>query len=254
MTLDKPRKDAGSNGRHDQDASVNGWAVLPERPRTALFASDDVGRHKLEAILDQAAFPIIASAASIGDLLDACKDEHVDAAVLWSGQPSSVWQPEVHRLAAEMSSVKIIVTAAADGGRAVRRALRAGANGFVPKSDVDGCLLATIQAAIAGQLCVPCGARGQLARPAFSHREKMILELIALGHTNNQIASRLFLAESTVKTHVSACFRKLGVTSRAEAAAVVLDPQSAIELGVVPTLVNGLGDAGVSTTPPGGSR
>jgi hypothetical protein len=82
----------------------------------------------------------------------------------------------------------------------------------------------------------------------------MILELIALGHTNNQIASRLFLAESTVKTHVSACFRKLGVTSRAEAAAVVLDPQSAIELGVVPTLVNGLGDAGVSTTPPGGSR
>lgn len=252
MTLDNPRKGQGSTGRYDRDESAAGR--VPELPQIALFASDDVGRRKLEAILGQAGIRIVvASAASVAAFVDGCRGQRVDVAVLWSGESSSVWQPDVQRLAADMPTVKIIVTAAADGGRAVRRALRAGANGFVPKSDVDGCLLATIHAAIAGQLCVPCGARAQLARPALSHREKMILELIALGQTNNQIAGRLFLAESTVKTHVSACFRKLGVTSRAEAAAVVLDPQSAIELGLVPRLVRDAGTAGVSTTPGGGS-
>jgi len=243
MTLDKPRKGQGSTGRYAQDTSVDGW-VVPELPRTAVFASDDVGRHKLESILSHAAFPIVASAESVAALVGACRGEQVDVAVLWSGQTSSVWQPEVQCLAAEMPAVKIIVTAAADGGRGVRRALRAGARGFVPNSDVDGCLLATIQAAVAGQVCVPCGAQVQLVRPALSHLEKKILELIAQGLTNNEIAGRLFLAESTVKTHVSTCFRKIGVASRAEAAAVVLDPASAIELGIAPILV-----AGSASTP-----
>jgi DNA-binding NarL/FixJ family response regulator len=247
MTLDEPQQSHDSPGPHNPGASVDDWVA--ELPYTAVFASDDVGRRKLEAILGRAAFPIIASTECITELLSACEGQRVDVAVLWSGQLSSAWQPEVRRLATEMPTVKIIVTAAADSGRGVRRALRAGASGFVPKSDVDGCLLATIHAAIAGQVCVPCGAQAQLARPALSHREKKILELIALGYTNNEIAGRLFLAESTVKTHVSTCFRKLGVATRAEAAAVVLDPLSAIELGVVPTLV-GDSDRAYACIPP----
>lgn len=249
MMLDKPRKGQGTTGRYAQDTSADGW--VPVLPRTAVFASDDVGRHKLEALLGHAAFPIVASAESVAGLVGACSGERVDVAVMWSGQLSSVWQPEVRRLAAAMPAVKIIVAAAADGGRGVRRALRAGARGFVPNSDVDGCLLATIQAAVAGQVCVPCGAQVQLVRPALSYREKKILELIALGLTNNEIAGRIFLAESTVKTHVSACFRKLGVASRAEAAAVVLDPESAIELGIAPTLV---ADGGSTPNAPSNQR
>lgn len=224
-------KSQSSPGPYERDLPLD----QAELPRTAIVANDDVGRHKLEVILAKASLPVVASAESVPALLGAISGQEFEIAVLWSGQASSGWQPEVHSLAGAMPTLKIIVTAAGDGGRGVRRALRAGAIGFVPKSDVDSCLLATIHAALAGQLCVPGGARGQLARPALSHREKRILELIALGHTNNEIAGRLYLAESTVKTHVSACFRKLGVTSRAEAAAVVLDPQSAIELGVIPT-------------------
>jgi DNA-binding NarL/FixJ family response regulator len=57
--------------------------------------------------------------------------------------------------------------------------------------------------------------------PALSYREKEVLELAAGGLTNSQIASRLFLAESTVKTHLSSVFRRLGVSSRREAAALI---------------------------------
>jgi DNA-binding CsgD family transcriptional regulator len=57
----------------------------------------------------------------------------------------------------------------------------------------------------------------------FSLREKQVLQLVADGLTNAEIACRLFLSESTVKSHLSSSFRKLGVSSRSEAAAVVLD-------------------------------
>ncbi len=236
MTLEELKNSQPNSGLYDSGVTPDVRAS--ELPHSAVMASDEVGRHKLEAILHQAAFPIVASTGNVQELLDACRGQRLDVVVVWGAQASACWQPQVHRLVEEMRSVKVVVAATPDGGRGVRRALRAGAAGFVPKSEVDSCLLATIYAAVAGQVCVPCGARVQLAHPAFSHREKRILQLIAMGYTNNEIASRLFLAESTVKTHVSACFRKLGVASRAEAAAVVLDPQSAIELGVVPTLLD----------------
>jgi DNA-binding NarL/FixJ family response regulator len=59
----------------------------------------------------------------------------------------------------------------------------------------------------------------------LSHREREILELVATGLTNRQIADRLFVAESTVKSHLSSSLHKLDVRSRAEAAALLLDPE-----------------------------
>jgi DNA-binding CsgD family transcriptional regulator len=70
-----------------------------------------------------------------------------------------------------------------------------------------------------------------VAKPTFSHREKEILELLVAGMTNRQIGDRLYLAESTVKTHVAAAFAKLGVRSRKDAAAILLDPAE----GLAPT-------------------
>ena len=70
-----------------------------------------------------------------------------------------------------------------------------------------------------------------MAKPTFSHREKEILELLVAGMTNRQIGDRLYLSESTVKTHVTAAFAKLGVRSRKDAAAILLDPAE----GLAPT-------------------
>jgi DNA-binding CsgD family transcriptional regulator len=71
---------------------------------------------------------------------------------------------------------------------------------------------------------VPVALGRRVAPRALSYREKQILGLVVLGLTNRQIADRLFVAESTVKTHLSSSLRKLDARSRAEAAALVLDP------------------------------
>ena len=64
-------------------------------------------------------------------------------------------------------------------------------------------------------------------------REKQILGLVVMGMTNAQIASKLFLAESTVKSHLSSSFTKLGVASRNEAVGLILDPTRGQGLGIL---------------------
>ena len=114
----------------------------------------------------------------------------------------------------------------------LRRALRAGADGIVFDGDVDDNLVATVRAVAVGQLVVPLVLRGQVAPRPLSYREKEILSYVVHGYTNSQIAAALFLAESTIKTHLSSAFDKLGARSRAEAAALVLDPDSGYALAL----------------------
>jgi DNA-binding NarL/FixJ family response regulator len=112
----------------------------------------------------------------------------------------------------------------------VHRALEAGAAGLVLDSQVEATLAVTIRAVRAGQLVAPREVRRALTRPPLSHRERQTLALVVKGFTNRQIAAHLFLAESTVKTHLTSIFSKLGVGSRSEAAAVALDSEQKLGL------------------------
>lgn len=132
---------------------------------------------------------------------------------------------EVGRLRALLPSVALVVVCAAVDRRAVRTAIAAGADAYVQERRVEEALTAAVRAAATGLACVPRESRDVFGRPAFSHREKQVLQLVARGFTNSEIASRLYLAESTVKSHLSSSFRKLGVRTRREAAAIVLDPE-----------------------------
>jgi DNA-binding CsgD family transcriptional regulator len=86
---------------------------------------------------------------------------------------------------------------------------------------------------LAGQLTVPSALRHQIAPRVLSHREKQILALVMAGMTNREIADNLFLAESTVKTHLSSAFRKIDARSRSEAVARIQDSESGFGLGVL---------------------
>jgi DNA-binding NarL/FixJ family response regulator len=114
----------------------------------------------------------------------------------------------------------------------LRRALRAGATGIVFDGDIERALVPTARAVAAGQLTVPLALRQQVAQRPLSYREKEILSCVVRGYTNRQIADKLFIAESTVKTHLSSVFEKLDARSRAEAAALVLDPDTGYGLGL----------------------
>jgi DNA-binding NarL/FixJ family response regulator len=99
--------------------------------------------------------------------------------------------------------------------------LSLGADGVVLDRDIDTLLGPVARAAAAGQISLPAELWHPTRRPALSHRERQILGLAVAGLTNAQIASRFFISESTVKSHLSSAFRRLGVRSRREAAAVI---------------------------------
>jgi two-component system, NarL family, response regulator NreC len=113
-----------------------------------------------------------------------------------------------------------------------REALRAGAKGYVLKQAAGTELVQAVRAAAGGGtwLNPELGAR-MAAAPAspagppgdLTERELEILRLIALGHTNTEIAGQLYLSVRTVETHRSHIQRKLGVSSRAELVRYALD-------------------------------
>jgi DNA-binding NarL/FixJ family response regulator len=133
----------------------------------------------------------------------------------------------------------VLVTPRTDA-TGVRRGLDAGADGLVFESELEETLAASLVAVAAGQTAVPRRVRGGLYRPAFSHRERQVLTHVAEGLTNSEIADALFLSESTVKSHLSSAFSKLGVRSRKEAAALVLDPDQGLGAGLLATGVPAL--------------
>jgi DNA-binding NarL/FixJ family response regulator len=127
-----------------------------------------------------------------------------------------------------------VVLCHATGGAEVRRALHAGAHGYVLEHELEDTLGPTIDVVLAGQIAVPREERLRVGPPRLSIRERQILGLVVKGHTNYEIASALFLAESTVKSHLSSAFLKLGVRSRSEALDVILDAEQGLGGQILP--------------------
>jgi DNA-binding NarL/FixJ family response regulator len=126
----------------------------------------------------------------------------------------------------------VLVPVSSNGSRlTLRRLLDCGADGIVLDADIEAALAGTLTAIQGGQVALPREMMNRGPAP-LSFREKQILGLVVMGFTNAAIASKLFLAESTVKSHLSSAFTKLGVHSRHEAAALLADPEQ-LGLGVL---------------------
>ncbi|HSR93896.1 MAG TPA: LuxR C-terminal-related transcriptional regulator [Solirubrobacterales bacterium] len=117
--------------------------------------------------------------------------------------------------------------------REMRGFLRAGIAGLVRDSEIGVSLAATVQAVRGGQLVVPLELGWQIAKPVLSRRQKQVLGLVVLGLSNGEIAAKLHLSEHTVKCHLYSGFRKLGVSSRDEAVATILDPEGGLGTGIL---------------------
>jgi len=139
----------------------------------------------------------------------------------------------VERLTRRFPDAPLVVACPGIERWEVRAALTAGAAGVVLLSDLDDALDPCLRAVRAGQTCVPRAHWQQIEPPALSAREKQILGLVVMGYMNGQIAEQLFLAESTVKSHLSSAFGKLGVRSRNEAVNLILNPERGLGMGIL---------------------
>jgi DNA-binding NarL/FixJ family response regulator len=188
---------------------------------------DPVSRRRIASLLGGSDFEVVASGSTVAAMLDSARLSF-EAAVLIGGADLLGRSGAVEGLRNLRPGCPMVVVAQSHDRSLVRKALRAGVDGFVHHADVERVLRVTLEAVVVGQLSVPQTIRNRIAWTALSIREKQVLQLVANGLTNSEVAGRLYLSESTVKSHLSSSFRKLGVSSRAEAAAVVLDPDSGL--------------------------
>jgi DNA-binding NarL/FixJ family response regulator len=138
---------------------------------------------------------------------------------------------------AEFPELLLVAVCESADGRAIRRGLDSGIDGLVFADELEAALWPTVAAALVGQMAVPRNLRTFVRKPCLSARERQVLALLVTGFTNGEISARLFLAESTVKSHLSSAYTKLGVRSRSEAVSLLIDRKEPLgtRIGVVPS-------------------
>ena len=140
----------------------------------------------------------------------------------------------VSRLLQERPETKVLVLAKKDDPRYVREAFEAGASGYVLEQGVDDDLVPAIREVSGGGRYVrpELGARLVAAETAdqrradddpLSDREREVLRLLALGHTNQEIAKELYISVRTAEAHRAHIMQKLRLSSRAELVRYALD-------------------------------
>ena len=139
------------------------------------------------------------------------------------------WFEELKR---DVPDLLIVAVCESADRRAVRRLLDGGIDGFVFADQIEKALAPTVSAVLAGQTVVPRDLRNSVDRPSLSARERQILAMVVMGLTNQEIGARMFLAESTIKSHLSSAYIKLGVRSRSEAVTVILDRPDSLGTGI----------------------
>jgi DNA-binding NarL/FixJ family response regulator len=140
---------------------------------------------------------------------------------------------EIEALASSLSAPLVLVVEGEVTARETKAVLRAGIAGLVRWNKADTSLAATVRAVGGGQLAIPRELGLQIEKPALSRRQKQVLGLVVMGLSNGEIATQLHLSEHTVKCHLYASFRKLGVNSRDEAVSKILDPSEGLGTGIL---------------------
>jgi DNA-binding NarL/FixJ family response regulator len=174
----------------------------------------------------------VSSPETVRDTLD----REPDVVLLAHRRGAAGAMRRIQRIRRHFARAAIVTTVSQGDEQAARCFVAAGVDGLLEEGELETCLALVVNAVCAGYVALPQRLRYLIEPPALSHREKQILALVIAGRTNAEIADRLCLGESTVKTHLSSAFRRLGVSSRRDAAAVVLNRDPRLRAGVLMTM------------------
>ena len=166
---------------------------------------------------------VVATATDGERLLEAVRRFRPDVTVVDLKMPYMDGASAIRKIRAEGFPVRVLVLSALSDALSLREAVEAGADGFALKTDPPKATLTAIRQVAAGQMLFPQGARRWLlprvdADP-LTEREESVLNLIAEGRSNGEIARALRMSPNTVKFHLRNLYSKLGVTNRTQAAA-----------------------------------
>jgi two-component system response regulator NreC len=210
-------------------ATVEGGAVEPPPAGiiTIVLADDhDVVRAGLRMLLDaEPGFTVVSEAGDVALTERRVAAHRPRVLILDVNMPDGSSLPAIPRLRASSPQTMIVMLTMQSDAELAREALRAGATGFVLKESAKEELIHAVRLAAEGRtyLNPELGARLASEGPApggapddLSAREIEVLRLIALGHTNGEIAAQLFLSVRTVESHRAHIQQKTQRSSRAE--------------------------------------
>lgn len=165
----------------------------------------------------------VGEAATAEEAVGKARSLQPDLVLLDLLLPGTSGQDAIPKLAKVSPGSRVLVVSSQAAPSSVRQALSAGAAGYVPKRASDQELVAAIRQVAAGEGYVDPDLGAKLVVPdrsaalePLSERERDILQLLALGCTNQEIGRKRFISVRTVDTHRAHIMRKLGLETRAE--------------------------------------
>lgn len=209
-------------------------------PAIRVLIADDhpILREGLRRLLeDDGGFEVVGQASDGREAVRLAREVQPDVLLLDLAMPRTSGLDALRELSGSGPGPRVLLLTVAIDDAQVMEALELGARGVVLKEAATELLFKAIRSVVAGQYWVgrdivtdivrhlreraSAAARRRLASPAqrLTSREREIVAMVADGSSNRELASRLGLAEDTVKHHVSNIFDKLGVSNRTELAA-----------------------------------
>ncbi len=208
--------------------------VVPNDAITIVIADDhQVVRAGLRLLLEaEEGFEVVAEAGDVASTERRVSAYHPRVLILDLNMPGESSLPAIPRLRENAPGTQIVVLTMQNDPAFARESLRAGAIGYVLKEAADSELVQAVRLAAEGRtyLNPELGARLAAEPPTpsgppddLSGRELEVLKLIALGHTNGEIAQTLYLSVRTVESHRAHIQQKTGRTTRADLVAYARD-------------------------------
>jgi len=234
--------------RDDASAPARNLAAVPsdappegaeETSETTIVLADDhtVMRNALRLLLDaEPDFEVVAEAGTAEDAVRYVRGHKPTVLILDLNMPGGSSLEAIPDIQEASPATEIVVLTMQNEPAFARRALQAGVRGYVLKEAADAELVQAVRSAAAGDtyLQPALGARlaaGDNGRQGdeLSNRERDVLRLIALGHTNAEVAEKLYISIRTVESHRAHIQQKLRLSTRAELV------RYALERGLVET-------------------
>jgi len=202
---------------------------MSERTRIRILTVDDhpLMREGTAAMIRSQADMLLAAEAANGtEAIQRFREHQPDVTLMDLRLPDMSGIDALIAIRSEFPEARIIMLTTFEGDVEIQRALQAGARGYMLKSMPPGELLAGIRDVHAGKKRIPPDVAAHLAEhlgdEALTARELEVLQQVAGGSRNRDIAGRLFITEETVKVHVKHIMEKLGAKDRTEAVAIAL--------------------------------
>lgn len=218
------------SGKGEEQASIVPRSTVPRQCGLAmriLIADDhDVVRSGVRAILEtQSGWEIVGEAENGRAAIDIAMATHPDVVVLDYGLPQLNGIEVTRQIRARVPGAEVLIFTMHDTATLVREVLEAGAIGYLLKSDARKFLIAAVECLAAHRpfftgkvseaLLATYLSAGEGSSSLLTTREKSVVQLIAEGMTNKDIAEVLSISLKTVETHRATAMRKMGVESTA---------------------------------------